>query len=398
MTIAFIQGIVIVGDGRILERCTVLVDGERIVKVTRGDFHIPKEAHKISLSGRTLLPGFIDCHVHLCLDYSADPFASVIHEPLPTTTLKAAQFARQTLMGGVTTVRDVGGRDGIELRIRDAIQSGLIQGPRIFASERFITITGGQCWQLGREADGVHEVLKAGREQLKNGADVAKFLATGGILTAGVDPASEQFTEEELRAGIYEAHKAGKKTAAHAHGTRGMLNALRAGIDSIEHGTFLNEEAISWMVKRKIPLVPTLSARYNMESKGVAAGIPSFQMNKLLQTKPYKEKSIHMARDAGVLIAMGTDAGAPFTEHGMNLGELQHLVEVGYSPIDAIESGTRISAQVLGLEKELGTIEEGKLADLIIVEGNPLEDIGVLLRTESIYMIMLGGKVIKRQD
>jgi imidazolonepropionase-like amidohydrolase len=395
MTTAFVDGSVFVGDGRILEHGTVVVEGERIVKVAEGNIPIPEDARKIPLAGRILLPGFIDCHVHLCLDGSADPVTLLMGEPLPLTTLKAARFARLTVMAGVTSVRDLGGKDGIDLTIRDAIQSGLILGPRMLASGRLICMTGGHGWQMGREADGPDEVMKAAREQVKAGADVVKFMATGGVMTPGVEPGSEQFTEEELRAGIQEAHKAGRKTATHAMGTQGILNALRAGIDSIEHGVFLDEDTISWMVKRDVPLIPTISALYHIENKGTAAGIPAFAVEKTIRLKASYLESVRMAREAGVRVAMGTDAGTPFNGHGENLGELQRLVEVGYSPMEALESGTRIASQVLGKEDELGTIEEGKLADLIVVDGNPLEEVGLLLKTEAIRMVMQGGKLVK---
>ena len=365
------------------------------MKVAEGNVPIPRAARRIPLAGRTLVPGLIDCHVHLCLDGSADPVTLLMGEPLPLTTLKAARFARQTLMAGVTSVRDLGGKDGIDLIIRDAIRSGLIPGPRMLASGRLICMTGGHGWQMGREVDGPDEVMKAAREQVKAGADVVKFMATGGVMTPGVEPGSEQFTEEELRAGIHEAHKAGRKTATHAMGTQGILNALRAGIDSIEHGVFLDEETISWMVNRDVPLIPTISALYHIVTKGVEAGIPAFAVDKTIRVKPFHLESVRMAREAGVRVAMGTDAGTPFNVHGENLGELERLVEVGYSPIEALESGTRIASQILGQEKELGTIEEGKLADLIVVDGNPLEDVGLLLNTEAIRLVMQGGKLVK---
>jgi imidazolonepropionase-like amidohydrolase len=395
MTTAFVEGPVFVGDGRILERATVLVEGERIVRVAEGNVAIPKGARKIPLDGRMLMPGFIDCHVHLCLDGSADPVTLLMGEPLPLTTLKAARFARQTLMAGVTAVRDLGGKDGVDLIIRDAIRSGLIPGPRMLASGRLICMTGGHGWQMGREVDGPDEVMKAAREQVRAGADVVKFMATGGVMTPGVEPGSEQFTEEELRAGIHEAHKAGRKTATHAMGTQGILNALEAGIDSIEHGVYLDEETISLMVKRDVPLIPTISALYHILTKGVEAGIPAFAVDKTIRVKPFHLESVRMAHEAGVRVAMGTDAGTPFNGHGENLGEVERLVEVGYSPMEALESGTRIAAQVLGQEKELGTIEEGKLADLIVVEGNPLEDVGLLLNTEAMRLVMQGGKLAK---
>lgn len=395
MTIAFVDGRVFIGDGQILEHATVLVEGERIVKVAQGNVAVPNDARKVSLVGMTLLPGIIDCHVHLCLDAGPDPMISLIKESQSMIALKAARFARQTLMAGVTSVRDMGAGHGVDLTIRDAIRSGMIPGPRMLASGQMICMTGGHGWQMGREADGPFEVMKAAREQIRAGADVVKFMATGGIMTAGVEPGSEQFTEEELRAGIQEAHKAGRKTATHAQGTQGILNALRAGIDSIEHGIFLDEETISLMLKRDVPLIPTLSAPYNIEKKGTAAGIPDYAVDKTRRVKPFHLESTRMAHKAGVRVAMGTDAGTPFNIHGENLYELKRMVEVGFSPTEAIQSATRIASQVLGLEKELGTIEEGKLADLIVVEGNPLEDVEILLKTEAIQLIIQDGKLVK---
>jgi imidazolonepropionase-like amidohydrolase len=379
MTIAFVDGRVFIGDGQILENATVLVEGERIVKVAQGNVAVPNDARKVSLAGMTLLPGIIDCHVHLCLDAGPDPMTSLIKESQSMIALKAARFALQTLMAGVTSVRDMGARHCVDL----------------IASGQMICMTGGHGWQMGREADGPFEVMKAAREQIRAGVDVVKFMATGGIMTAGVEPGSEQFTEEELRAGIQEAHKAGRKTATHAQGTQGILNALRAGIDSIEHGIFLDKETISLMLKRDVPLIPTLSAPYNIENKGTAAGIPDFAVDKTLRVKPFHLESTRMAHEAGVRVAMGTDAGTPFNVHGENLCELKRMVEVGFSPTEAIQSATRIASQVLGLEKELGTIEEGKLADLIVVEGNPLEDVDILLKSEAIHLVIQDGKLVK---
>jgi imidazolonepropionase-like amidohydrolase len=299
-------------------------------------------------------------------------------------------------MAGVTTVRDMGAKDGIDFGLRQAINSGLIPGPRMLISGRLICMTGGHGWQIGLEANGPDEVRKAAREQIKAGADIVKLMATGGVLTPAVEPGSEQFTEAELRAGVEEAHKAGKKTATHAMGTRGILNALKAGIDSIEHGVYLDDETVSIMVKRKTPLIPTISALYNIESKGVEAGIPEYAVQKTLKVKPFHLESIRMAREAGVPVAMGTDAGTPFNMHGENLGEIKLLVDYGgFSPMGAIEAGTRIAARVLGLEKELGTVAEGKVADLVMVEGNPLDNMDVLLNQESICLVMQGGKIVK---
>ena len=396
MKIAFVDGRVIVGDGRLIENATVLVEDGTILKVVQNSLHIPKDNQKISLEGRTLLPGFIDAHIHICMDGSPDPMTACLSEPPTITALKAAESARRTLMAGITTVRDMGGNGGIDFGLRQAIDSGLIPGPRMLVSGRLICMTGGHGWQVGREANGPDEVRQAAREQVKAGADIVKLMATGGVLTPAVEPGSEQFTEEELRAGVEEAHKAGKKTATHAMGTRGIKNALRAGIDSIEHGVYLDDETVSMMIERNIPLIPTISALYNIETRGIEAGIPAFAVEKTLKVKPYHLESIRMAREAGVVVAAGTDAGTPFNQHGANLAEIKLLVDYGgFSPMGAIEAGTGVAARVLGLEKELGTVAEGKVADLVMVEGNPLENIDALLDPDSICLVMQGGKIVK---
>ena len=395
MTIAFVDGPVITGDGRILEQATVVVEDHKIVKVTQGAVSLPQNAKKIPIDGMTLLPGFIDAHIHICHDGSPDPASTMMAQTQTETTLKAAKAARQTLMAGVTTVRDMGGVDGIDLGLKKAINSGLIPGPRMQVSGRLICMTGGHGWRIGLEADGPDEVRRAAREQIKAGADNVKLMATGGVMTPGVLPGSEQFTEAEMRAGVEEAHKAGKKTATHAMGTRGILNALRAGIDSIEHGVYLDEEAVAFMVGHKVPFIPTISALYHIEAKGVAAGIPDYAVEKALMVKPHHQESVRMAREAGVLVAAGTDAGTPFNLHGQNLTEIKLLVEYGgFSSMAAIEAGTRVSAQVMGLENELGTIEEGKEADLIMVAGNPLDNIDLLLEKESIRLVMQSGNIV----
>jgi len=395
MSIAFVDGRVVVGNGAVLDRASVLVEGKRVLKVAAKNFKTPKDCRRIPLKGRTLLPGFIDAHVHLCLDGSPDPVAAFINTPMPIALLKAAKFARDTLMAGVTTIRDMGAKDGIDLGLRQAICTGLAPGPRMLVSGQLICMTGGHGWPLGREANGADEVRKAAREQIKAGVDIVKLMATGGVMTPAVEPGSEQFTQAELAAGVEEAHKAGRKTATHAMGTKGILNALRAGIDSIEHGTYLNDEAVELMKKRGVPLIPTLSALFQIESRGVEAGVPAFAVEKTAKVKPFHLASIRLARKAGVAIAMGTDAGTPFNLHGENLRELKLLVQhCGFSPAEAIQAATLVNARVLGLEKELGTIEEGKLADLVVVDGNPLDDIEVLLRRPSIRLVMQGGRIV----
>jgi imidazolonepropionase-like amidohydrolase len=395
MKAAFLDGTVIIGDGTLIENGVVVVEKDKIVKVTEGNGSLPRDTKKISLAGKTLLPGFIDCHVHLCSDCSPDPLVAIASEPPAMTALKGAEFARQTLMGGVTTVRDMGGKDGVDIILRDAVQSGMISGPRMVVSGKLICMTGGHGWPMGREADGPDAVRSAAREQIKAGADIIKLMATGGVLTPNVEPGNDQLTEDELRAGVEEAHKAGKRTAAHAQGTKGILNALKAGIDSIEHGIFLDEETIALMVARNVPLIPTISPLYYVENACSDVKIPEFILQKVEEIKPFIFRSFRMAHEAGVVIGMGTDAGTPLNLHGKNLRELKLLVEGGFTPMQAIVAGTGIAAKILGIEEIVGTIGEGKTADLVMVDGNPLEDIDMLLDNDNLCMILQNGKLVK---
>ncbi len=395
MGILFVNGRVLVGDGGKPERASVLVEGEKIAKVWEGEAHLPQGVQQEDISGCTLLPGLIDAHVHICLDGSPDPMGVLECTPDTLLALRAAHHARQTLLSGVTSVRDMGGKNGVDLILRDAIRGGLIAGPRMLASGRPIVMTGGHGWQMAREADGPHEVRKAAREQIKAGADLIKLMATGGVMTKGVEPGSAQLSEEEIRAAVEEAHKAGRLCATHAQGTQGILNALRAGIDSIEHGVFLSEEALDLMLQRDVPLVPTISALHCIEEKGVQAGIPAFAVEKTKRLREDFLRSVSMAKKAGVRVAMGTDAGTPFNLHGENSRELELLVSLGgFSAGEAIKAATQVGAQVLGWDTELGTVQEGKLADILVVRGNPLENLGLLRDRREILWILKGGKPV----
>jgi len=295
----------------------------------------------------------------------------------------------------VTTVRDLGGRDHIDVAIRNAIESGLIPGPRIICSGRPVCMTGGHGWEFGREADGIDGVREAVREQLKAGIDVVKLMATGGIMTKGVEPGSAQFTLEELIAGVEEAKKAGRRTATHAQGNEGIKNALWAGIDSIEHGIFLDDEAIELMIERKTYFVPTLSAPYHIIKAGIKKGVPAFAVEKSKAVAKAHLQSVRKAYKAGVAIAMGTDAGTPFNRHGENLKEMELLANAGFTPMEAIVATTRTASEVLGLEKRIGTLEKGKRADLIVVDGDPLKEIRLLQEKEKILAVMKEGQFYK---
>ncbi len=346
------------------------------------------------IGGRTVIPGLISAHVHLTLDDSApDPFKALSEEPPAITAIRAANRARRMLEAGITTARDVGGANFIELSVRDLIKCGEIPGPRLLCAGKQITMTGGQGWLIGRESDGPDDVRKAVREQLKAGADLIKLMATGGVLTPGIEPGAAQLTEDELRAGIIEAHKAGRRAVAHAQGTEGIKAAIRAGIDTVEHGIFLDEEAVAMMKERDIVFVPTLTPPYRIMQAGRTRGIPQYVMDKMEKINAANTHSFQLARQAGVIVAAGNDGGTPFNPHEDMLTELRLMVETGASPLAAIRAGTWGSARALGLEGEIGTIECGKWADLVVLNGDPLVDITALGR---VSCVLQHGKIVHR--
>jgi len=338
-----------------------------------------------------ITPGFIDTHVHMTFSAEADTMGSLTAKNNTALTIEGINNLKATLKGGMTVIRDLGSPKYIDINLRDAQVGGKIVGPKSLVSGKFITMTGGHGWQIGRECDGSQEVTKAAREQLKQGADVIKIMATGGVLTPGVDPNSSQLTESEIKAAVTEAHKAGKKTATHAQGIDGIKNAVRAGIDSVEHGVFLDEEAADMMLERGTYLVPTFSAIFNIIKYGEEYGIPKFAVDKAKAIKEVHFESFQIARKKGVNIAMGTDAGTPFNRHGDNLFELKLMVDMGMTPMEAIQSSTYESSKLLGIQDSYGSLEVGKQADLLLMKNNPVTDIKNLLAFEEVYQA--GSKV-----
>jgi imidazolonepropionase-like amidohydrolase len=395
-TLAIRRALLIDGTGSRRERVTVVIQGSRIATIGPDpSVKIPKGAKVIEANGKTLLPGLIDCHIHYCLDASPDAIRSFQQDDPTVTAIKAAIHARATLDGGITTVRDVGSRDHISISVSRAIRAGIIPGPRTLNAGLAVCMTGGHAWFIGRQADGPDEVIKAVREQIRAGADVIKFIATGGVLTPGVSPGAAQLTPEELRAGVDEATRAGRRVAAHAHGAAGMKNAIRAGVHSIEHGTLLDDEAVALFLKHSTFLVPTLSAIQSGCEMGRAHGMPDDAVQKCAVLGEEQKKTFRKAVKAGVRIAMGTDAGTPFNPHGRNAQELRRMVAFGMTPMQAIEAATRSAATLLGLEHEIGTIEAGKEADLLLVNGNPLDDIALLEDPTRLEYVIQGGKIVR---
>jgi imidazolonepropionase-like amidohydrolase len=378
------------GTGRVWDRATIHLDGERIATVT--DAAVPPAGDTLDLSGKTVIPGLINCHSHLCLDGSPDPLSAWQRRSITENVLLAAGHAEATLRAGITTVRDLGGFDGVDLQLRKAIHDGLVPGPRMLASGKPLCMTGGQGHVLAREVDGPHEARKGAREQLKAGADIVKLMATGGVMTPGVEPGSAQLTWEEMRAAVEEAHKAGKLTASHAQGTAGVKNALRAGIDSIEHGFFLDAEAIDMMLEQGTVFVPTLAALQQALEAGTEAGIPPFVIEKARRATDAHLDSFRRAREAGVRIAAGNDGGTPFNLSDNLAGELECLVAAGMTPAAALDAAHSTAAELLGMADQIGTVEPGKLADLVVLDADPLDHISAV---RQVHMVIKDGQHVR---
>ena len=383
------------GRGSTRDRMTVLIQGGRIAAVGPDrEISVPRGAETPDVRGMAVLPGLIDCHVHLCLGAEADVVRTIEQEAPALTTLKASQFARQTVEAGFTTVRDVGCRDHSIFALKQAIADGLLPGPRIVAAGLAICMTGGHARFIGREADGPVEVVTAVREQLAAGAEVIKFIASGGVLTPGTSPDCAQMTPEELAAGMSEARRAGRRVAAHAHGADGMKNAIKAGTHSIEHATLMDEEAAGLMREYGVFMVPTLSALATTAACGLACGIPESALTKAKSMQARHEASFKKAARAGIKVALGTDAGTPFNYHGENAQELERMVALGMAPMEAIVAATSAAAALLGFSHTLGTIEPGKDADLLVVDGNPLKRVAVLRDREKLHGVMQAGRFV----
>ncbi len=386
---------IITGTGSVINQGWLKIEETRISamgEMTELDGHKIEQA--VDLNGTTVMPGMIDCHVHLVMDGSPDPVAPLLKMDDATATITMMSHAWETLAAGFTTVRDLGCLNHVGLKVRDAVNKGIVKGPRILCAGQMICMTGGHGWQLGLEADGPDQVRKAVRIQLKAGVDTVKLMATGGICTQGVWPGQTQYSLDEMRAGIEEAQKAGVPTAAHAQGLEGVKIALQAGISTIEHGMSLDTEAIQMMRNQKVPLVPTLSAGARIIENGLKAGIPPYIVEKSSQHRAERLESCSRAYQAGVSVVLGTDAGTPFNRHGDNACELLELSSVGLTAHETLLAATGKAAKALGIDHVTGTITPGKQADLLILKKNPLNDISVLQNRSNFVDILMAGNSI----
>ncbi|MGI8925020.1 MAG: amidohydrolase family protein [Tepidiformaceae bacterium] len=351
---------------------------------------------EIDCEGLFILPGLIDCHVHITSAGDPNELNDARKQPAPMRAWKAAGFARRTLRAGITTVRDLGAIEQLNVHMAKAVDAGLIEGPQIIAAGLGVTMTGGHGHGfIAREADGPDDVRRAVREQLRAGAKAVKLFASGGVMTPGVDPKSPSFTEEELRAGVEEAHKAFRVVAAHAQANEGIKNAVRAGVDSIEHGVWLDDEAIQLMADRGTYLVPTLTAPHLIAGGGLEAGIPAFMVEKAHQVMEDHIASYRAALAAGVRVAMGTDQGTPLSRPGENAQEVLRMAEHGLSPGAAIMAATGWAADLLGIAGECGRACDGLAADLLVLREDPLASLEALRREESIQFVIKGGRIVR---
>ena len=383
----------------------VLVQGGRIT-AAGSRIAIPAGAQVVDLGDSTILPGFIDAHTHIT-DESSDDWNSDLvaglRRTIPEGTLRAAEFARRTLNAGFTTVRDVGSGDYIDVGLRNAIASGMAVGPRMLVAVHALGSRGGHCdsngfpyERFGAEpemangiASGPEQFRDAVRFQVKYGADVIKVCATGGVLSLGDDVGAPQLTQAEMDALVEESHRLGRKTAAHAHGAEGAKVAIRAGIDSIEHGSVLDDEAVRMMKEKGTYLVPTLMAGEYAGGRKATRKYPPEIASKALQALDGRSSAFKRAVGAGVKIAFGTDSGV--SPHGKNAEEFALLVEHGLSAAAALRTSAAAAA-LLGVDRITGTIEAGKEADIVGVPGDVLQNITA---TERVRFVMKGGKIVR---
>src|SRR5271170_2280416 len=382
----------------------IWIEGDRIKAIGNvADIapQLPAGIRTIDLSNATILPGLIDCHVHLTMSpYSMGPGG--LHASYPRQALTGARNARVTLEAGFTTVRNVGAAGYSDIALRDAIKAGDVPGPRMLVSGPPLSITGGHGdenflapqydWSSDGVADGVDGVTKKVRENIKYGADVIKFMATGGVLSEGDNPALAQYSPEEMKAIVDTAHGLGRKVAAHAHGATGIKFAVLAGVDSIEHGSYINDEDIQLMKEHGTYLVPTVYLEDWLMENLTTLGLTPSMIEKAKMVMPIAQKNISHAFKEGVKVAFGTDAAV--YPHGLNAHEFAKMVSMGLTPLQSIQAATVNAADLIGWSDRVGTLESGKFADIVAVQGDPLADVRVL---ESVRFVMKGGEVIKNQ-
>ncbi|MBX0315705.1 metal-dependent hydrolase family protein [Planococcus glaciei] len=378
------------GTGEKLTQSAIVVEDGKIVATGQEAVQMAA-SETIDGQGKVILPGLFDMHIHLGMDGDADPFAEMAKETQASSAFRHQANALKQLQSGVTSVRNLGSKWHVDLAYRNAVNTGLLTGPTVYGSGQPIVMTGGHGYPMASEADGEDEVRKAARQTLKQGADVLKLMATGGVMTPGVDPGSPQLSEKEMRAAVEEALHAGKTTASHAQGTQGIQNAVRAGITTIEHGIFLDDETIELMIEYGTVLVPTLAAPYYIVQNADSGAIPPHAVKKAIFCLDAHQESFRKAVKAGVKIAAGTDAGTPFNLHGDFAKELELMHECGMPIRDIITSATYQAASALNVQDQSGSLEKGKVADFIVLSEDPEDNISAFRSVDAVYK---GGTLV----
>jgi imidazolonepropionase-like amidohydrolase len=390
-----------VKTGNTLTNQAIVIENDKIVSVGPvASLKAAPDATIVDLPNATVLPGMIDAHTHITFNPQFGYESLGIS--VPREALTGAKNARITLLAGFTTIRNVGASGYSDIALRDAITAGDVPGPRIIASGPALSITGGHCdnnllpfdYHATNEgvADGVENVQHKVREIIKYGADVIKVCATGGVMSRGDDPNHSQFTQEEMKAIVNEAHRLGRKVAAHAHGAEGVRWASDAGVDSIEHGHLMDDASISTLKRNGTYLVPTLYLIDWEKENAATTHLPDYARKKMEMVSEFAQTNVKKAIAAGVKIGMGTDAAV--YPHGLNAHELAVYVRLGMTPLQAIQTTTINDADLLGWSDRIGTLEPGKYADIIAVDGDPLKDVTTL---QNVKFVMKGGEVIKNQ-
>jgi imidazolonepropionase-like amidohydrolase len=393
--------VVDVKTGKLLSDQTLVIEEGKIVSVgASADAKPPADAVRIELPNATILPGLIDAHTHLTMDPKFG--YEELGISVPREALIGAKNARTTLEAGFTTVRNVGAGGYTDVALRDAINAGDVPGPRMLVSGPALGITGGHCdnnllpfeyHAVGDGvADGIAAVQHKVRENIKYGSDLIKICATGGVLSKGDDPQASQYTLEEMKAIVVDAHRLGRKVAAHAHGAQGLLWASEAGVDSIEHGSYIDDAGIAEMKKNGTYLVPTLYLGDWFLENAERNHVPEFYLAKAKAVMPIARRNIAHAFASGVKVAFGTDAAV--YPHGLNAHEFAVMVKLGLTPLQAIQAATVNAADLLGWQGKVGTLEPGAWADIVAVEGDPLKDVTTL---ERVKFVMKGGEVVRNE-
>ncbi|MCH8956366.1 amidohydrolase family protein [candidate division KSB1 bacterium] len=384
---------------------SIVVSDNKIIEIKNGYIEGDEGDTIIDLKDQTVMPGLMDMHVHLSGELSPKSYSEKFYMNPEDYAYRSVPFARRTLLAGFTTVRDLGGV--INTPLRNAINRGFVSGPRIFSAGKSLATTGGHADptnSLNRQivgdagpkegvVNGIEDAQKAVRHRYKNGADLIKITATGGVLSVAKSGQNPQFTEMEIKAIVDMGKDYGMHVAAHAHGAEGMKRAIRAGVRSIEHGTLMDDEAIELFKKHGTYYVPTILAGVTVAERAKIDGyFPDLVRPKAAAIGPKIQQTFSRAYKAGVKIAFGTDSGV--SPHGINAQEFELMVKGGMPPMEAIQSATKVTAELLGIDDELGTLEKGKTADVVAVDGDPLKDISVM---QKVVFVMKEGRIYKHE-